>query len=262
MPPRPGPSTKNAGMWPWPPWRRWASPAAQPDATFYLWCHVPQGETSAGFVSRVLGNTGVVAHPGQRLRRAGGGLFPPRPDGRTRRAWRRPCQASPRHVTAYGPGGQPGRRVAALDAACAVFGDCRIWSFRPCPGTCHAAPGQDRSALVSQPGGGIGPGCVLDSGGPSSRPSRRRNGHGTAFGRGEGTFRPQGDRPGPASFRRRRPRYAVSDPAPSAHAPPGLRAGAAREMAPDLVFPDGEGVDAALAKIAFKIQGNTIFQDC
>jgi hypothetical protein len=33
-------------------------------------------------------------------------------------------------------------------------------------------------------------------------------------------------------------------------------------MAPDLVFPDGEGVDAALAKIAFKIQGNTIFQDC
>jgi 2-amino-4-hydroxy-6-hydroxymethyldihydropteridine diphosphokinase len=35
-----------------------------------------------------------------------------------------------------------------------------------------------------------------------------------------------------------------------------------RDVAPDLVFPDGEGVDAALAKIAFKIQGNTIFQDC
>jgi len=33
-----------------------------------------------------------------------------------------------------------------------------------------------------------------------------------------------------------------------------------RDVAPALVFPDGEGLDAALAKIPFKIQGNSIFQ--
>ncbi|MFZ5813035.1 MAG: 2-amino-4-hydroxy-6-hydroxymethyldihydropteridine diphosphokinase [Thermodesulfobacteriota bacterium] len=33
------------------------------------------------------------------------------------------------------------------------------------------------------------------------------------------------------------------------------------DVAPDLVFPDGEGVGAALAKISFKIEGNAIFQN-
>ena len=33
-----------------------------------------------------------------------------------------------------------------------------------------------------------------------------------------------------------------------------------RDVSPALVFPDGEGIDAALAKIPFKIQGNSIFQ--
>ncbi len=46
-----------------------------PDATFYLWCHVPQGETSAGFVSRVLGNTGVVLTPGNGFGAPGEGYF-------------------------------------------------------------------------------------------------------------------------------------------------------------------------------------------
>lgn len=32
------------------------------------------------------------------------------------------------------------------------------------------------------------------------------------------------------------------------------------DIAPALVFPDGEGIDAALAKIPFKIEGNSIFQ--
>lgn len=34
------------------------------------------------------------------------------------------------------------------------------------------------------------------------------------------------------------------------------------DVAPDLVFPDGEGIGAALAKISFKIEGNAIFQNC
>ncbi|QLA16221.1 2-amino-4-hydroxy-6-hydroxymethyldihydropteridine diphosphokinase [Desulfolutivibrio sulfoxidireducens] len=34
-----------------------------------------------------------------------------------------------------------------------------------------------------------------------------------------------------------------------------------RDVAPDMVFADGEGIEAALAKIPFKIEGNTIFQD-
>ncbi len=33
-----------------------------------------------------------------------------------------------------------------------------------------------------------------------------------------------------------------------------------RDIAPALVFPDGEGIGAALAKIPFKIEGNSIFQ--
>ncbi len=33
------------------------------------------------------------------------------------------------------------------------------------------------------------------------------------------------------------------------------------DVAPDLMFPDGESVGAALAKISFKIEGNAIFQN-
>jgi LL-diaminopimelate aminotransferase len=47
----------------------------RPDATFYLWCRVPAGETSAGFVSRVLGNTGVVLTPGNGFGAPGEGYF-------------------------------------------------------------------------------------------------------------------------------------------------------------------------------------------
>ncbi|MFZ5813036.1 MAG: LL-diaminopimelate aminotransferase [Thermodesulfobacteriota bacterium] len=47
----------------------------RPDATFYLWCRVPEGETSAGFVSRVLGNTGVVLTPGNGFGAPGEGYF-------------------------------------------------------------------------------------------------------------------------------------------------------------------------------------------
>ncbi|QLA16222.1 LL-diaminopimelate aminotransferase [Desulfolutivibrio sulfoxidireducens] len=46
-----------------------------PDATFYLWCRVPAGETSAGFVSRVLKNTGVVLTPGNGFGAPGEGFF-------------------------------------------------------------------------------------------------------------------------------------------------------------------------------------------
>ncbi len=46
-----------------------------PEASFYLWCRVPAGETSAGFVSRVLKNTGVVLTPGNGFGAPGEGFF-------------------------------------------------------------------------------------------------------------------------------------------------------------------------------------------
>jgi aspartate/methionine/tyrosine aminotransferase len=43
-------------------------------ATFYLWCQVPEGETSAGFAARLL-EQGVVVAPGSFFGDAGEGYF-------------------------------------------------------------------------------------------------------------------------------------------------------------------------------------------
>jgi len=43
-------------------------------ATFYLWCQVPEGETSAGFAARLL-DRGVVVAPGSYFGEAGEGYF-------------------------------------------------------------------------------------------------------------------------------------------------------------------------------------------
>ncbi len=46
-----------------------------PEATVYVWAKVPQGQTSAGFVSRVLQETGVVLTPGNGFGGPGEGYF-------------------------------------------------------------------------------------------------------------------------------------------------------------------------------------------
>jgi LL-diaminopimelate aminotransferase len=49
--------------------------APAPRATFYLWCPVPGGETSAGFAGRLLEETGVMVTPGSGYGPAGEGFF-------------------------------------------------------------------------------------------------------------------------------------------------------------------------------------------
>ena len=44
------------------------------EATFYLWCQVPHGETSAGFATRLL-DGGIVVAPGSFFGDAGEGYF-------------------------------------------------------------------------------------------------------------------------------------------------------------------------------------------
>lgn len=46
-----------------------------PKASFYLWCKVPAGQTSAAFVTRVLQETGVVVTPGNGFGAPGEGYF-------------------------------------------------------------------------------------------------------------------------------------------------------------------------------------------
>lgn len=46
-----------------------------PDATFYIWSHVPKGFTSADFVTKVLQETGVVLTPGNGFGGPGEGYF-------------------------------------------------------------------------------------------------------------------------------------------------------------------------------------------
>jgi len=46
-----------------------------PKATFYVWCPVPAGQTSEGFATRVLEETGVVVTPGNGFGPAGEGYF-------------------------------------------------------------------------------------------------------------------------------------------------------------------------------------------
>ena len=46
-----------------------------PKASFYLWVRVPQGTTSAGFASRLLGAAGVVVTPGNGFGEPGEGYF-------------------------------------------------------------------------------------------------------------------------------------------------------------------------------------------
>ena len=46
-----------------------------PKASFYLWCKVPVGQTSAAFVTRVLQETGVVLTPGNGFGAPGEGYF-------------------------------------------------------------------------------------------------------------------------------------------------------------------------------------------
>jgi len=46
-----------------------------PKATFYIWSKVPQGQTSAAFVSRLLQETGVVTTPGNGFGAPGEGFF-------------------------------------------------------------------------------------------------------------------------------------------------------------------------------------------
>lgn len=46
-----------------------------PKASFYLWCRVPAGQTSAAFVTRVLEETGVVLTPGNGFGAPGEGYF-------------------------------------------------------------------------------------------------------------------------------------------------------------------------------------------
>ena len=46
-----------------------------PKATFYVWSRVPQGQTSAAFVSRLLQETGVVTTPGNGFGAPGEGYF-------------------------------------------------------------------------------------------------------------------------------------------------------------------------------------------
>lgn len=46
-----------------------------PQATFYVWARVPQGHTSADFVTRVLQETGVVVTPGNGFGTPGEGFF-------------------------------------------------------------------------------------------------------------------------------------------------------------------------------------------
>jgi LL-diaminopimelate aminotransferase len=46
-----------------------------PKATFYVWSKVPQGQTSADFVSRLLQETGVVTTPGNGFGAPGEGFF-------------------------------------------------------------------------------------------------------------------------------------------------------------------------------------------
>lgn len=47
----------------------------KPEATFYVWADVPQGRSSAEFVTRVLRETGVVVTPGNGFGQAGEGYF-------------------------------------------------------------------------------------------------------------------------------------------------------------------------------------------
>jgi LL-diaminopimelate aminotransferase len=47
----------------------------EPKASFYVWAQVPDGFTSAGFVTRVLNETGVVVTPGSGFGEAGEGYF-------------------------------------------------------------------------------------------------------------------------------------------------------------------------------------------
>jgi LL-diaminopimelate aminotransferase len=46
-----------------------------PDASFYLWCNVPEGYKSADFVTNVLMKTGVVLTPGNGFGTPGEGYF-------------------------------------------------------------------------------------------------------------------------------------------------------------------------------------------
>ncbi len=46
-----------------------------PEATFYIWAHVPEGYTSSSFVTRVLQETGVVVTPGNGFGAPGEGYF-------------------------------------------------------------------------------------------------------------------------------------------------------------------------------------------
>jgi LL-diaminopimelate aminotransferase len=46
-----------------------------PKASFYLWCKVPAGQTSAAFVTKVLQETGVVLTPGNGFGAPGEGYF-------------------------------------------------------------------------------------------------------------------------------------------------------------------------------------------
>lgn len=47
----------------------------KPKATFYVWARVPEGETSAGFVGRLLEEAGVVVTPGTAFGQYGEGYF-------------------------------------------------------------------------------------------------------------------------------------------------------------------------------------------
>lgn len=49
--------------------------APRPQATIYLWCPVPAGETSAGFSGRLLEDVGVFVTPGTGYGRCGEGFF-------------------------------------------------------------------------------------------------------------------------------------------------------------------------------------------
>ena len=49
--------------------------APSPRATFYIWCPVPAGQTSEGFCTRVLEQTGVLITPGNGFGPAGEGYF-------------------------------------------------------------------------------------------------------------------------------------------------------------------------------------------
>jgi LL-diaminopimelate aminotransferase len=49
--------------------------APSPSATFYVWCPVPQGYTSADFCARVLEEAGIVTTPGNGFGDPGEGYF-------------------------------------------------------------------------------------------------------------------------------------------------------------------------------------------